>query len=72
MVTLILFIVFLVLWLCTLIPAPANPVAPYGGIFAWLWGLHNMRYENKMIEQQIKQTEGWGRSAKVKQTILCC
>lgn len=36
MIALVLFVVFMVLWLCTLIPAPSNPVAPYGGIFAWL------------------------------------
>jgi hypothetical protein len=36
MIALVLFIVFMALWACTLIPAAPNPVAPYGGIFAWL------------------------------------
>lgn len=37
LIALVLFIVFLALWACTLIPVqPANPIAPYGGVFAWL------------------------------------
>ena len=36
MIALVLFIVFLALWGCTLLPAPQNPIAPYGGVFAWL------------------------------------
>lgn len=36
MIVLVLFIVFMALWLCTLLPAPQNPIAPYGGVFAWL------------------------------------
>jgi hypothetical protein len=35
-IALVLFIVFLALWACTLLPSPQNPVAPYGGVFAWL------------------------------------
>ena len=35
-IALVLFIVFMALWLVSVFPAPNNPGAPYGGIFAWL------------------------------------
>ncbi len=36
MIALVLLIVFMVLWLVSLLPAPANVISPYGGIFAWI------------------------------------
>ena len=36
MVSLVLFIVFMALWFASVLPVPANPGTPYGGLFAWL------------------------------------
>lgn len=36
MVALVLYIVFMALWLVSVLPIPTNPGTPYGGIFAWL------------------------------------
>lgn len=36
MIALVLFIVFMALWLVSVLPVPSNPGTPYGGVFAWL------------------------------------
>jgi hypothetical protein len=35
-IVVVLFVVFMALWAASLFPAPSQPFAPYGGIFAWL------------------------------------